>query len=103
MQVVVMEELDSEHKPVWTNGWIAAALAVVATVLLGVDVADQNLASPAEGVESANSYAAVFAAGATVSPTDHGIPVGGRALLAQNRSEKKVVAVRSEALRVAAD
>lgn len=103
MQVVVMEELDSEYKPAWTNGWIAAALAVIAMMLLAVDVADQNLNSPGGGVEGTNSYAAVFAAGATVSPTDPGKPVRGLALLAQNRSVKKVAALQSEATQSTAD
>lgn len=64
-----MESLPYDYKPVASIGWGAAALALAATTLLGLDFAD--LGNPF-GDDSAGraTYSAIVAAGATMQPTE---------------------------------
>jgi hypothetical protein len=64
-----MESLPYDYKPVASIGWGAAAVAVAATTLLGLDFAD--LGNPF-GDDSAGrvTYSAIVAAGATIQPTE---------------------------------
>lgn len=64
-----METLGYEHQPVASFGWGAVAVAIAATALLALDLAE--LHSPAgDGDVGRATYSAIVAAGATMRSTE---------------------------------
>ena len=63
-----MDHVVYEHESRWTYGWCACAIAVIALVLLAVDLASAGPTLNREIVST--TYAAAAGTGATIQPSD---------------------------------
>jgi hypothetical protein len=65
-----MDHVLYEHESRWTYGWCACAVAVVALLLLVVDLVDHSAGPTGNRAIGSSTYAAIAAAGAMIQPSD---------------------------------